>query len=64
MTVFSRILPFSLILLLTACATQQEEEFVVLEPEPVSEGPDIGRVDDACDPGTDDGIGGTGCSVD
>lgn len=63
MTIMYRFLPLALALLLTACAQYQEEEAVVpVEPEPVSE--EFGRENLDCEPGTDDGIGGTGCSVD
>ena len=61
MTFLLRLLPLSLALLLTACAMQEEEVMAPVEAEPILE---RGPEDPSCEPGTDDGIGGTGCSVD
>jgi hypothetical protein len=54
------------LLLLTACSPKMEEVAapVVVEEEPVFVEPDVsGLYDPACQPGDDDGIGGTGCKV-
>ncbi|MBL9064264.1 hypothetical protein [Tabrizicola sp.] len=50
------------LLLLAACAQKAE---VALEPEVVVEGAvSAPLADQRCQPGDDDGIGGTGCQVD
>lgn len=49
---------------LCACSLQEEEVVVPVDPEPVSEGPGFDPTDPCADPGSDDGIGGTGCPVD
>ena len=69
MTVLRLFLRLSLPLIIAACASPDDEaggaleESIVAEPEPVIErAPDLPDTD--CDPTEDDGIGGTGCSVD
>lgn len=51
-----------LVLGLGACASQLEEEVVIVEP--VVEEPIYRAPAKACDDESDDGIGGTGCSAD
>jgi len=64
----TRALALLALLLLTACSPKLEEVAapVVVEEEPVYVPPpgSAGLTDPACQPGDDDGIGGTGCKLD
>jgi hypothetical protein len=58
-----RLIALLALTLLTACTMPKREAAMAAEPVVVEEEPAVASVTD-CQPGDDDGIGGTGCKVD